>query len=151
MKYLVRSVKYFFYLMVILALIIAALIALKMVGPDISQIFVNGYDSLWQIALLMAVFAALYPRFGFSTRTARVLGSDEEVVPHVIRVMNEHGYRLENRDGADMTFRKKSTLSRVFKMCEDRLTFTRRASGFDIEGLTRDLSRVVAAVEPNEY
>ena len=151
MKYLVRAVKYFFYLMVILALIIAVLIALKVVESDISQIFVNGYDSLWQIALMMAAFAALYPRFGFSTRSARVLGSDEEVVPHVIRVMEEHGYRLENRDGADMSFRKRDVLSRAFKMWEDRLIFTRRASGYDIEGLTRDLVRVVAAVEPNEY
>lgn len=151
MKYLVRAVKYFFYLMVILTLIIVALIALKVVESDISKIFVNGYDSLWQIALLMAVFAAFYPRFGFSTRTARILGSDEEVVPNVIKVMEDHGYQLEKRDGADMTFRKRGALSRAFKMWEDRLTFTRRASGYDIEGLTRDLARVVAAVEPNEY
>ena len=151
MKYLLRSVKYFFYLMVILTLIIAALIACGMVESDISQIFVNGYDSLWQIALLMAVFAAIYPRFGFSTRTARVLGSDEEVAPHVIKVMEEHGYQLETRDGADMTFRKKGAVSRAFKMWEDRLTFIRRASGYDVEGLTRDLARVVAAIEPNEY
>lgn len=151
MKYLVRSVKYFFYLVAILVLTITVLIALDVVESDISKIFVNGYDSFWQIALLMAVFAALYPRFGFSTRSARVLGSDEEAVPHVIKVMEDHGYKLEGRDGSDMTFRRKGGLSRALKMWEDRMTFTRSVSGFDVEGLTRDLTRIVSAIEPKEY
>ena len=78
MRYLIRSVKYFVQLMVILCLIIAILIVAKVVDADISRIFVNGYDSLWQIALLMAVFAAIYPRFGYARRQAIVPGSDEE-------------------------------------------------------------------------
>ena len=59
MRYIVRAVKYFFQLMVILALIIAILVVAKVVDADISKIFVNGYDSLWQIALMMAAFAAI--------------------------------------------------------------------------------------------
>ena len=70
MKYIIRSIKYFIQLMVILALIIAVLIVAKVVDSDISKIFVNGYDSLWQIALMMAAFAAIYPRFGYSKRQA---------------------------------------------------------------------------------
>ena len=62
MKYLVRAVKYFIYLMIILSLIIVVLIMTKMVESDISKMFVNGYDSLWQIALMMAVFALIYPK-----------------------------------------------------------------------------------------
>ena len=151
MRYLIRAAKYFVYLMVILTLIIAALIACGIVESDISQIFVNGYDSLWQIALLMAVFALVYPRFGFSTRRAIIPGSDEEIIPGVIRTMEERGYALASRDGSSLTFRKRGVLNRAFKMWEDTLTFTRSASGYDIEGLTRDLAHVVAALEPNEF
>ena len=91
MRYIVRAVKYFFQLMVILALIIAILVVAKVVDADISKIFVNGYDSLWQIALMMAAFAAIYPRFGYVRRQALVPGADEEVEPVLRRVMESHG------------------------------------------------------------
>ena len=68
MRYLVRALKYFVQLMVILTIIIAILIVAKVVDSDISQIFVNGWDSLWQIALLMAAFAAVYPKIGYVRR-----------------------------------------------------------------------------------
>ena len=91
MRYIIRSVKYFVQLMVILALIIAVLVLAKIVPGDISKIFVNGYDSLWQIALLMAVFAAIYPRLGYVKRQAVVPGSDEETLPVLDSVMRTHG------------------------------------------------------------
>ena len=62
MKYLIRSLKYYCYLIILLALIILALVLTGFVEADLSKMFVNGYDSLWQIALVMLAFAALYPR-----------------------------------------------------------------------------------------
>ena len=67
MKYIIRSLKYFCYLIIILTLIILALVLTGFVEADLSKMFVNGYDSLWQIALIMLAFALIYPRFGFST------------------------------------------------------------------------------------
>ena len=55
MKYLVRALKYFVYLFIILALLIAVLVLTKVVDGNLSTMFVNGTDSLWQIALVMAV------------------------------------------------------------------------------------------------
>ena len=46
MKYIVRSLKYFVYLIVILTLIIVVLVLAGFVEGDLSKIFVNGYDSL---------------------------------------------------------------------------------------------------------
>ena len=122
MKYFIRSVKYFFYLLVILAIIITILVLAGFVEADISKIFVNGYDSLWQICLIMAVFAAIYPRFGFSSRTAHVYGSPEDVRPLLLKVMDLHGYRLEKDGGDSLTFVKRSVISRLLKMWEDRIT-----------------------------
>ncbi len=150
MKYLRRAVKYFLYLVVILVLIMTALVAFKVVEGNIETLFVNGYDSIWQIALCLAALSALYPRFGYSTRVAHIQGSDEEIIPGVIRKMEALGYQLETREGPDMTFRRRSGLSRALKVWEDRLTFTRAISGYDIEGLTRDMVRVVSLLEDRE-
>ena len=75
MKYLVRVIKYFVYLTVILTLFIAVLIAFKMVGTSVDEIFRDGARSLWQIAGIIAVFAAVYPAMGFTRRGAIVPGS----------------------------------------------------------------------------
>ena len=146
MRYLIRSVKYFVQLMVILSLIIAILIVAKVVDADISRIFVNGYDSLWQIALLMAVFAAIYPRFGYAKRQAIVPGSDEETMPVLERVMAAHGYEKENRTDEVLAYRKRSAGDRLLRLWEDRITVTRFVSGYELEGSNKDVVRLINAM-----
>ncbi len=146
MRYLIRSVKYFVQLMVILCLIIAILIVAKVVDADISRIFVNGYDSLWQIALLMAVFAAIYPRFGYARRQAIVPGSDEETAPLLERVMSAHGYEKENRTDGVLAYRKRSVGDRLLRLWEDRITVTRFVSGYELEGSGKDVVRLINAL-----
>lgn len=147
MKYIIRSLKYFCYLIILLTLIILALVLTGFVEADLSKMFVNGYDSLWQIALVMLAFAALHPRFGFSKRTAHVYGSPEEIRSDVLRVMEVLGYRLESEKEGSWAFLRRSGVSRALKMWEDRITLTASAAGLEVEGLTRDLMRVVSALE----
>lgn len=147
MKYFIRAVKYFFYLLIILALIITVLIIAGFVEGDISKIFVNGYDSLWQIALIMAVFAAIYPRLGFSSRTAHVYGSPEEVEDRLTTVMGLHGYKLGKKDGQTMAFVKRSPFARAINMWEDTITVCPAATGLELEGRTKDLVRLVSGLE----
>ena len=97
MRYLIRAAKYFVQLMVILTLLIAILMVAKVADTDISRLFVNGYDSLWQIALLMAAFALLYPKLGYARREALAPGPDEHVEPLLEKVMTAHGYAREKR------------------------------------------------------
>lgn len=147
MRYLVRSVKYFVQLMVILAIIIAVLILAKVVSADISQIFVNGYDSLWQIALLMAVFAAIYPRFGYTSRIAVVPGDDEEAGAVLQRVMAAHSYiEVPAAKPECRCFRKSSVGDRITRLWEDRITVSRVATGYELEGIGRDVVRLVNAL-----
>ena len=130
----------------ILALVIAILIVAKVVDSDISQIFVNGYDSLWQIALLMAVFAAIYPKFGYASRQAIVPGSDEETMPVLERVMESYGYKREERTDGVLAFRKAHIPDRVMRLWEDRITVTRFVSGYELEGANKDVVRIVNAL-----
>lgn len=147
MKYIVRSLKYFVYLMVILTLIVVILVLAGFVEGDLSKIFVNGYDSLWQIALMMAVFAAIYPRFGFSTRTAHFYGTPEEADAALHNVMERLGYRFEKKDGDCDCYIKRSPAARLLKMYEDRISVRHIAAGLEIEGLTKDMVRIVSGVE----
>lgn len=147
MKYIVRSLKYFVYLIVILTLIIVVLVLAGFVEGDLSKIFVNGYDSLWQIALMMAVFAAIYPRFGFSTCTARFYGTPEEADAALGDVMERLGYKLEKQDGESRCYIKRAPFARLVKLFEDRITVRHVAAGLELEGLNRDTVRIASGVE----
>ena len=147
MKYIIRALKYFCYLVVLLAVIILALVLTGFVEADLSKMFVNGYDSLWQIALIMLFFALLYPRFGFSKRTAHLYGSPAELRPDVMKVMEGLGYALESEQDGGYAFRRRSGLSRALKMWEDRIVISPTGAGLELEGLTRDLGRAVSALE----
>ena len=105
MKYIIRSLKYYCYLILLLTLIILALVLTGFVEADLSKMFVNGYDSLWQI------------------------------------------YRLEEEKDGTWSFLRRAGMSRALKMWEDRITITASAAGLEAEGLTRDLPRVVSALE----
>lgn len=147
MKYFIRSVKYFVYLSVILCIIILALVKLKFVSSDIQTMFVNGYDSLWQMALIIAAFAALYPRFGYCRRNVPLPGSDEEIRPLVDKVMEEHGYKFKSSDSESLLFIKRAPLDRAVKRWEDGISFRRELDGYSIEGPTKDVVRLVSAFE----
>lgn len=147
MKYLIRSIKYFFYLAFTLALIIFALVAFKVVEWDPENFFVNGYDSYWQIALMMALFAALYPKMGFATRKVTAAGEFSSLEGKIDAVMQEHGYELESRENASLHYRKKSRAARIPDMWEDGITISPCLGGMELEGLTRRLPKLVSAIE----
>ena len=147
MKYLVRAIKYFAYLAIILCLFIVLLSVFGLVGSSLDEIFRDGAQSLWKIAGIIAVFAAIYPRLGFGTRSAFIPGAYDEIRGGVVDVMHDRGYVLEAEEGENLQFRIQSPVMRISRMLEDRVTFTRTATGFDLEGPTKDLVRIAAALE----
>lgn len=146
-KYLIRAVKYFFYLLILLVLVIGGLVAFDVVEGDISTMFVNGYDSLWQIALVALFFALVYPKVAFRTLKARIPGSAEQVDPIVVSVMSDRSFALESKGDGQMSFRRTSRFTRALKMWEDRITFVKTATGYDVEGLAKEIVRVISAIE----
>lgn len=151
MKYLVRSIKYFLYLIIILSLMILILVKMNLVEGNLSTMFVNGYDSLWQIALIMVVFSLVYPRFGYSKRSVRMPGETGEILPAVKRVMESKGYRLRGESGGEnMVFIKRAPIDRLFRQFEDAITFSRTAFGYEIEGRAKDVVRIVGSLESQE-
>lgn len=147
MKYLVRAIKYFAYLAIILCIFIVLLSLFGVVGTNVNDIFRDGVDSLWKIACIIAVFSAIYPYLGFGRRNAFVPGAYEEIRGGVVDVMHQRGYVLEDESGENLKFRLQSPVMRLTRMLEDRVTFTRTATGFELEGPVKDLVRIVSALE----
>ena len=147
MKYFIRAVKYFFYFTILFVVIMAALVFIGVVKADVSLMFRDGYKSLWQIALLFAFVSAFYPRFGFIKRSVILKGEYSDLRGGIIEYMEMRGYRLESEDGENMTFRLRSKFSALFKMFEDRITMARELGGFEVEGLTKEVVRIVGGLE----
>ena len=148
MKYLVRVLKYFVFITVVMALILLVLSLLGIVEKDVNAMFRNGWDSLWQIGLMFLVVSAVYPRVGFCRRGARIPGTYEEIRPGLVRYMAERGYEIETEEGENLTFRRKGFLARLGKLLfEDRITFERDRAGYYIEGRTKDVVRIISGLE----
>lgn len=147
MKYIVRALKYFVYITLLMVLLLAVLVALGMVSSDVDVMFRNGWKSVWMILGMFLLVALVYPRFGYTRRAAHVLGSYAEIRDGVVRYMEDHGYRLEKEAGENLTFVSRSLLKRIFRIWEDRITLEREVAGFYVEGLTRDVTQIVYGLE----
>ena len=148
MKYIVRAVKYFFYLLILLALVVAVLVLSGLVEGDLGTMFVNGYDSYWQMALVAAALAAIYPRLGYSTHRAHIYGEPADVEDTIQHVMSVRGYvEKDRKDDGRIRFVKASPVSRALKMWEDTITMEICPAWVEIEGSTREVVRIVSGLE----
>lgn len=146
MKYLVRSLKYFLQLTILLVIFVAAIYFITAKGAPLESMLKNGYDSIWSMLGIVAVFAAVYPKFGYGKRRIRAKGSTDEILPKIEAHMNDRGYVLVSRDAEDnLVFRQASFISRLFKMFEDKVYFTRALSGYEMEGRLKDIVRLDTA------
>jgi len=147
MKYIIRALKYFVYISIVLSLILLVLAKLHFINSDISTMFVNGYDSLWQIGCILLVFSFLYPSFGYSKRSVRIYGDPAETKRGVREIFMDKGYRLSVETDEEMKFVKLSPIARVLRIWEDTITVTADLSGYVLEGRTKDIVRVATALE----
>ena len=113
MKYIIRALKYFVYISLIVTIILCILVALKMVSPDINIMFRNGWKSVGFIALMFLAVSALYPRFGYVKRGVRILGEYSQIRDGIVSYMEDHGYQLETEEGENMTFRLRNKFYRA--------------------------------------
>ena len=147
MKYLIRSVKYFFYFSFICALIICALILTGLAEADINAIFRNGADDLVKIAGLFLLIAAFYPKVGFITRSVTLARGMKAEEANITAFMQEHGYKAEQSTENTLTYIRKGGFTRLVKMYEDRITLTETAGEVTVEGLRKDVVRIAMGLE----
>ncbi len=146
MKYLVRSIKYFFYFAFLTTLILLALVFLGLADSNIANNFNGGYSAFWKIALFYAAVASVYPKLAFINRKLYIAPSTD-IQDEAIRFFQERHYIVEHQSEDSLTFRVKSTGTRIIKMCEDRITITRTLDGYYMEGHRKDVLRLASGLE----
>lgn len=155
MKYIIRALRYFIYICIVMAIVLLVFIALGVVSSDVNVMFRNGYTSVLEIVGMFLVISFIYPHFGFGKRSAIIPGEFSELHDGIVDFMKERKYDLEKEDDGILTFRIHSKLTRTFRMFEDRITITPEFGGVSIEGLSKDIVRLVSGLEyrfrhPNE-
>ena len=147
MRYIIRAVKYFIYIWVIVIVILTALVLMNLVSSDINVMFQHGWKSVGLIAVMFAAVSAFYPLFGYTKRLAAVLGeldaSDKEVIEYMTGDVRK--YKLESQDGEKMTFRSRSVLRRI--IWDDRITIEKGLGGYYVEGVGREVAKIVPGLE----
>ena len=147
MKYLIRSVKYFFYFAFLTTAIILALILIGAVEGDINNIFEDGVNSIWKIAAFFVLVAAIYPKFGFVRRKLSTTADWETVKSATKAYFQEKPFKLESETVDSMAFRRRDIIGRLTKMGEDRILLSRTDDGFILEGLRKDVYLYATGLE----
>ncbi|MBR5834652.1 MAG: hypothetical protein IKY66_00645 [Bacteroidales bacterium] len=147
MKYLIRAVKYFFYFAILTTAIVYALILIGAVEGGIENIFEDGYNSLYKIAIFFAIVAAVYPKFGFVTRKLETEADWDTVKVAAKAYFQEKPFKVESEGTDSISFRRRDPIGRLTKMCEDRITISRTENGYSMEGLRKDVFLYATGVE----
>jgi hypothetical protein len=147
MTYLRRALKYFIQVCILFGLIIAVLMLSGMVSKDVSVAFQHGWTSVWWILGLFAVMSLAYPYFGYQKRKINVNGDPALAKDGIVEALKVRGYVLDNEKDGAWTFKLSSPVARAFRMWEDKITLKPVLGGFEAEGLSRDLVRVVSSIE----
>ena len=146
MKYLIRSIKYFFYFALLTMLVLYILIFLGMADSNIENNFEGGYNAFWKMGLFFAAVAAVYPKLAFINRKLYI-DPAVDIQAETVRYFKDRRYILESQTDDTMTFRVDTMGTRLVKMYEDRITITRTADGYYMEGHRKDVLRLASSLE----
>ena len=147
MTYIRRALKYFVQTCLLLAIILAILMLSGMVSKDISVAFQHGWTSVWWILALFAVMALVYPFFGYQKRQIHVKGDPALARDGIVEALQGRGYVLAGETNGVLKFHLTAPLNRAFRFWEDTITLTPVLGGWEAEGLSRDLVRVISSIE----
>ena len=147
MTYVRRALKYFIQTCLLLAIILAVLMLSGMVSKDISVAFQHGWTSVWWILALFAVMALVYPFFGYQKRQIHVKGDPALARDGIVEALQGRGYVLAGETNGVLKFHLTAPLNRAFRFWEDTITLTPVLGGWEAEGLSRDLVRVISSIE----
>lgn len=150
MKYLVRSLKYLAYFVLIFFLCIL-IIRLAMHGTKVplAEMFEEGAFN--KIAVIFVAFALLYPLVGYRKGRLTLDGEWKDYRDAVIETMQNAQYSLVSEQDGVMKFRSDKIALRISRMWEDAITFIPAEDGIHVavDGPTRDTTRIISAIYYN--
>ncbi len=147
MRYLIRSIKTFLYFTLIFIVIVAVFVISGMTEFNIETMFRDGYKSLWQILAIMVVIAAVYPKLNYVKSFPGIKGNLGSNRVQISEIMHDFGYVEEKESVEKMTFRQIHFSARLSRKFEDRITFEQDGDRISVEGLRKDIVRIVSRME----
>jgi len=151
MKYLVRSVKYLVYFVIIFLLCIALVMLFsKMPLSSFPELFKEG--SLPKICLIFVFFSAIYPLIGYRKGRLVLDGEWKEYRDAVMETMKNADYKLVSEDERTMKFRSNRAAIRFSRMWEDAITFELQEDNPSlvlVDGPSRDSLRLISNIYYN--
>jgi len=147
MTYIRRALKYFIQMTLLVVIIIGALMLAGVVSTNIGVAFQHGWKSVWWILAIFAVISLAYPFFGYQKRLIKVNGDPALAKDGIVKALQGRGYVLGSDDDGVLKFHLSSPVNRAFRFWEDTITLSPVLGGWEAEGLSRDLVRVVSSIE----
>jgi hypothetical protein len=148
MKYFVRALKYLIYFFIIFLIIVGVIWILtikKTEGLSFIELFREG--SLPQMGIFFVAVAAIYPALGFVKRKMYTNKDFPAYIDLVKEIMTAMEYELEKEEDNKMSFRMTRAGYRISRMWEDRVTFDWSDSPTTVDGLRKDVDRIVRNID----
>lgn len=153
MKYLLRSIKYFFGFTILFLIFTLIMIAFTD-GATVSNVFLLKGSILFpddyalvKILVLFLAVAAIYPGLAFVKKETVIGGTFQEDRNKIIGAFDSAGYFLENETDEELSFRIKSGFTRFMRFYEDRVTITKDDNPLILKGYRRDIFKLSSAIE----
>lgn len=145
-RYLLRSLKYFLTLCVLMVALIYIKISyekLPVTFLQMLEIYFSAWNG-WAMAATIVVLSATYPRFGFVNKSvsADIVADREQIV----NAMTLSGLELCNATAETLTFRA-TGLQRLTLLWEDEVVVTATPEGVTVSGHRRTVVRAVIRLE----
>lgn len=149
MKYFIRSVKYFIYIVVIFLIIVNIIFYTSQRQPGIENfmdLFKEG--SLWQMLALFIAFSAIYPVLGYYNRKIYTNGNFAEKKQDVIKYMTDGGrFVLTDDSNGKLTFRIRSPFVKFMRLYEDAIVIDYTENPIVMSGLRKEVVRHARNIE----
>ena len=151
MKYLIRSVKYLAYFVIIFFLcLVVVVIFSRQSLTDIPSLFREG--SFLPICLIFVGVSAIYPAVGYRKGRLVLDGEWRDYCDAVVKTMQSADYELVEEDEKKMVWRSKRPVIKLTRMWEDAITFEVQENDPSlvlVDGPSRDTFRIIGAVNYN--
>ncbi len=145
MKYLIRSVKYFLYLVVFFSILVSIMFYTS-TRPEGVTIFDMFKGNELKLALFFIAFAGVYPLIGYSKRAMHVSNIKENKAA-IIELFTNAKYYVESDSNNVIVFRLKSPIIRLLRTYEDAVIVDYSENPASIEGLRKDVLRFARGIE----
>ena len=139
-RYIIRALKQFVFYITLAVLIIATTTLLE--TSDLESFKKLFFAANWgQLTLILAALSALYPAFGYTSRTMEIDGEKHREA--ILKALSMSNYKLTEQCDNKMIFRGETPGKRLRWLNEDRIEITTHANRIEISGPRKEIVTLV--------